>query len=400
MRRAAGDRRRAPAARPAPSPGVKRAVADARRAGTAAVPRVGAQLVAGAPAGRSRRAAPRRRWRATTTSRQPIREPKLRSRKRRAACRSRGRARRPRRSAASSSPPAPGARSARRSADAAARGRPSTVSSSLRGQRSRGEAAPRAIRSPRLEGRDLGHVEHVEHVDAVARDARSRCSWLTVKLPSGCASGGGRRERAPRARRARRERASSTRASCAIGAQSEREVRVQSRARARTSGFARRAWPRQRSIIPRWKCRDASLRAEPERALRVAQRLAAAAVRGRAPKPSTSSAWIDGRSRCARRARARAPRASRMPWSTSKSAVSRSVLDAVRDEQALDRADELVLLARRAPSGRAARRGRRAVPTNCGSGTRVDRLRASSIAARGRARARPRPARAPSSAKT
>ena len=143
-----------------------------------------------------------------------------------------------------------------------------------------------------------------------------------------------------------------------------------------TTCSASAAWPRQRSIMPRWKSFVASLRAQAERELRVAQRLGAAAVPLERPREGVIA--VDPRPRLL--ADPRAPRASgrSMPWSASKSAYSTSVrMPLARWSRSM---------AATARTGAAARalpwrpRKSPSAPTYCGSGTVVAARRSSRTA--------------------
>ena len=94
-------------------------------------------------------------------------------------------------------------------------------------------------------------------------------------------------------------------------------------------------------------------RPEPERALRVAPRLAAAAVPLERPREDVVA--VDRRPLALREARERERGGSRMPWSTSKSAVSRSVLTPFATSSRSIDADQRVLPARLRAAGRVTR---------------------------------------------
>ena len=112
------------------------------------------------------------------------------------------------------------------------------------------------------------------------------------------------------------------RASFATGAHSTEKWGFSASAR-RNHDRASAPWPRQRSIMPRWKYLSASRVPEPEREAGVVQRLAARPVacerprRARRRRRRSGGTGIPG-------ARARVHAEARTPWSTSKRAMSRS----------------------------------------------------------------------------
>ena len=124
--------------------------------------------------------------------------------------------------------------------------------------------------------------------------------------------------------------------------------------RSENCGFSRSARPNQ--CAPAAPVAEAALdhpamedlerveRPEPKRALRVAQRLAAVPVP--LERPSQDVVAVDRRPLALRAARASASEAgSRIPWSTSKSAVSRSVLTPFATSSRSMTRDQRVLLA-------------------------------------------------------
>src|SRR5262249_5705077 len=172
-----------------------------------------------------------------------------------------------------------------------------------------------------LERRDLRHVEHIEDVDARARDLDS-AEAVDREVAERVRLRGDRREQ--RRREADDERdplhASALRAT---GVHSSEKRGFSLSARANHARAASR-WPRHCSISPRWKYLTASLIPRPVASFEYLSASTHCPFRASA-QASTSSPSIDGRSACAWRASA-SDACSRMPWSTSKSAVSRSVL--------------------------------------------------------------------------
>src|SRR3954470_8522605 len=176
------------------------------------------------------------------------------------------------------------------------------------------------VDAARLEGGDLRKVEDIDDVEAVTRDldAAEAVDREVAERVSR------RRDRDDERRERSQDDDQALHAYLlARGAHSTEKCGFRRSARRNHPCDATRL-PRQRSIIPRWNSLSASwvpsrsarcenCRASPQRPFR-----SSAHAR-------TSSPSIDGRSRCARRASPSDAR-SRIPWSTSNSAVSRSVL--------------------------------------------------------------------------
>src|SRR4051812_22168344 len=191
----------------------------------------------------------------------------------------------------------------------------------VRGDPARVARAVDAAGLLRLERRDLGQVEDVQGVEPIAGDVE-----LAVAVDREVAEG----VRLCRERGEERERheADEDREPphaeylFATGAQRTEKCGFSASAR-RNQVRASSEWPRQRSIIPRWKNLSASWVPNRRASFEYASASLHRPLRARA-QPSTSSPSIDGRSRWPMRARSSAC-ASRMPWSTSNSAISRSV---------------------------------------------------------------------------
>ncbi len=191
-----------------------------------------------------------------------------------------------------------------------------------------------------LERRDLGQIQHVADVEPRARgldpaEAVDREVAERVRRRE-------RRERERRGRESKEHEPPHRRAFLATGDHKTEKCGLSASARCRNASPAARL-PRQRSIIPRWKSLSASRRAEPERAPRVGERLATAAVPGE--RPGEHVVAVDARALGAgaagQRQRVREPDA-------VVDVEERGLevgLDAVRDEEPLDHADQRVLAA-------------------------------------------------------
>src|SRR5581483_1858927 len=176
---------------------------------------------------------------------------------------------------------------------------------------------------PGLERRDLRLVEHVEDVEAVARRLdpavpvdREVADRVSQRIR-------GKRERAGRHRDEKEDELRHSASLRATGDHSTEKWGFNASALPSHTRLAR-VWPRQRSIIPRWKnlsaSRAPSLSARCEYPSASTQRPFRASAHARTSSPS-----IDGRSARATRARSSACR-SAIPWSIWKREISRSVL--------------------------------------------------------------------------
>ena len=192
-----------------------------------------------------------------------------------------------------------------------------------------------------------------------------------------------RRDRRARARRPRRAASSEPLHATylrATGAQ--RSEKCGFSASARRNHAARRGAVAEAALDhPAVEELERVLRAEPERALRVARaprrtgRCARAPSRARRRRRSTAA-------RAGRSARARARAASRMPWSTSKSAISRSTRTPfARSSLSIAPISAYWRCAQHGPAGRP-RRGRRARRRTAAAGSGRPPCRSSAIAAR------------------
>ena len=245
---------------------------------------------------------------------------------------------------------------------------------------------------PRLEGRDLGHVEHVEDVEAVARGLDP-----AVAVDREVAEGGARGAAGGTASAAeRRPEGEQSRLSSRVPPRDRRpehrEVRVQ-RERAPEPG-ARGAGVAEAALDhPAVEELERVLRAEPQRAPRVAERLGAAAVPRE--RPAEHVVAVD-----------RGPVVLADPGQGERVLRRDAVvdveerdlevgLDAVRAQQPLDRADQRVLPAAREAgmAGDAVEVAQRRDVLRQRESGRRPRARARSRGGSGRARPRPGPAR-------